>query len=412
MMTEIEQFIKDNYPRTLRNNTEDEGNTVGLPHPYSISGLKEIFHEMYYWGTFFTNVGLLTSGNVEQAKNNVNNLLYMADTYGFVPNCNSKVSVTKRRSQPPFLYRAVKDVYAHTKDDVWLADAYDVLVKEYAFWQTERLAPNGLNYYGNHSADSLSEQNKAAILRDYRYRTEGKLTVDPQDEEKIAHTTLSLWESGWDFTSRFGYDGQYHNPVCLNSLLYGLETTMAEFSQILHNDNEDLWQQRAQQRREKMDALLWDEQAKIYKDRNFKDEHLSSVHSLASLYPMFVGLSKDITGEKALLKKLTVPYGVAATVEQDYAYIYQWDYPAVWPPLQYIAYIACRNYGMSAEAAAIRDAYISVVETAFKETQMLWEKYDGITAKPFDIEYPAQPLMGWTAQLYRFFTSEKEHNEL
>ena len=67
---------------------------------------------------------------------------------------------------------------------------------------------------------------------------------------------------------------------------------------------------------------------------------------------------------------------------------------------------------MSAEAAAIRDAYISVVETAFKETQMLWEKYDGITAKPFDIEYPAQPLMGWTAQLYRFFTSEKEHNEL
>ncbi len=409
-MTEIERFIKDNYPRTLRYNTQDEGNTVGLPHPYSISGLKDIFHEMYYWGTYFTNVGLLASGNVEQAKNNVDNMLYMCNTYGFIPNCNSKVSVNKRRSQPPFLFRAVKDVYEHIKDIDWLAGAYETLTTEYTFWQTERLAPNGLNYYGNQS--SLTAESQEAILRDYRYRTEGKLTVSPQDEEKIARTTLTLWESGWDFTSRFGLDGQFYNPVCLNSLLYGLETTMAEFCVILKNGEEDMWQQRAQQRHEKMDALLWDEQAGIYKDWNFRDEHLSSVQSLASLYPMFVGLSKDIGGEQDLLKKLMVPYGVAATVEQDYAYIYQWDYPAVWPPLQYIAYVACRNYGMTAEAAVIRDAYIAVVETAFKDTQMLWEKYDGITAKPFDIEYPAQPLMGWTAQLYRFFTVEKQRNEL
>lgn len=408
-MTEVKQFIKDNYPRTIRHNTEDEGNTVGLPYPYSISGLKDIFHEMYYWGTYFTNVGLLTSGNVEQAKNNVDNMLYMCNTYGFIPNCNSKVSVTKRRSQPPFLYQAVKDIYTHIKDDAWLANAYDTLVKEYAFWQTERMAPNGLNYYGNHS--SLTAESQEAILRDYRYRTEGKLTINAEDAEKLAHTTLSLWESGWDFTSRFQLDGQFYNPVCLNSLLYGLETTMAEFSRILQIGEEDVWNRRAQQRREKMDALLWDEQAGVYKDWNFKEQRLSPVHSLASLYPMFVGLSKDISGEQALLKKLMVPYGVTATVEQDYAYIYQWDYPAIWPPLQYIAYVACCNYGMTTEAATIRDAYISVVETAFKDTQMLWEKYDGITAKPFDIEYPAQPLMGWTAQLYQFFTAEKLRNE-
>ncbi len=404
-MTEVTQFIKDNYPRTLRYNTEDEGNTVGLPYPYSISGLKDIFHEMYYWGTYFTNVGLLTSGNVEQAKNNVDNMLYMCDTYGFVPNCNSKVSVTKRRSQPPFLFRAVKDLYRHTKDNEWLSNAYRILSKEYTFWQTERLAPNGLNYYGNHG--SVTAEAQEAILRDYRYRTEGKRTLEPQDDGKIAHTTLALWESGWDFTSRLQLDGQFYNPVCLNSLLYGLETTMAEFCEILQNDEKAVWLQRAQHRREKMDELLWDDDLKIYKDWNFKDERLSHVQSLASLYPMFVGLSKDITGEQALLKKLMVPYGVTATVDQDYAYVYQWDYPAIWPPLQYIAYAACCNYGMNAEAATIRDAYIAVVETAFKETNMLWEKYDGITAKPFDIEYPAQPLMGWTAQLYQFFTAEK-----
>lgn len=408
-MEEVKQFIEENYARTLRNNTEDEGNTVGLPYPYSISGLKNIFHEMYYWGTYFTNVGLLSSGNVEQAKNNVDNMLYMVNSFGFVPNCNSKVSVFKRRSQPPFLFQAVKDIYAHTKDGKWLADAYDTISKEYAFWQTERRAPNGLNYYGNHTADSLAKQNQEAILKDYAYRTEGKLTITPPDAEKIAHTTLTTWESGWDFTSRFELDGQFYNPVCLNSLLYGLETTMAEFCRILQNGEEDIWLQRADTRREKMDTLLWDEQSKTYMDWNFKENRFSPVHSLASLYPMFVGLSKDTAGEQALLKQLMVPYGVTATVEQNFAYIYQWEYPAIWPPLQYIAYVACRNYGLAAEAAAIRDAYILVVETAFKETGMLWEKYDGITAKPFDIEYPAQPLMGWTAQLYRFFTAQKQN---
>ena len=169
----IEQFIEENYPRTLRYHTEDEGNIVGLPHPYSVSGLKDIFREMYYWGTYFANVGLLASGNVAQAKNNVDNLLYLADTYGFVPNCNNKNNIQKRRSQPPFLYQAVKDVYAHIKDDGWLARAYTVIAKEYAFWQTERLAPNGLNFYGNHG--SVTDEEKESILRDYRYRTEGSL---------------------------------------------------------------------------------------------------------------------------------------------------------------------------------------------------------------------------------------------
>jgi len=123
---------------------------------------------------------------------------------------------------------------------------------------------------------------------------------------------------------------------------------------------------------------------------------------------LFVGLSKDAEGERALLQQLMVPYGMAATVEQDYANIYQWDYPGVWPPLQYVAYVGCLNYGMTAEAAAIRDRYVKAVETAFRETGMLWEKYDGITAKPFDIEYPAQPLMGWTAQLYQFFKAAQK----
>ncbi len=402
----IEQFIEENYPRTLRYHTEDEGNIVGLPHPYSVSGLKDIFREMYYWGTYFANVGLLASGEVAQAKNNVDNLLYLAGTYGFVPNCNNLNNIQKRRSQPPFLYQAVKDVYDRIKDDEWLARAYAIIAKEYHFWQTERLAPNGLNIYGNHS--SLTAEEQEIILRDYRYRTEGKLTVSDEDAERIAHTTLALWESGWDFTSRFGLEGEYYNPVCLNALLYGLETTMAAFSRILHKGEETLWLTRAGQRRDKMDALLWDAEAGVYTDWNFKEERLSPVHSVASLYPLFVSLSKDTQGEQALLQQLMVPYGVAATVEQDYAYVYQWDYPGVWPPLQYIVYVGCLNYGLTAEAAAIRDRYVAAVETTFRETQMLWEKYDGITAKPFDIEYPAQPLMGWTAQLYQYFKATEE----
>ena len=51
------------------------------------------------------------------------------------------------RSQPPFLSQMVRNLFEVTDDKEWLLRAYDVLKKEYDFWQTKKLCENGLNGY-------------------------------------------------------------------------------------------------------------------------------------------------------------------------------------------------------------------------------------------------------------------------
>lgn len=401
-MQAILDYIEQNYSKTLRNNKEDEGTLIGLPYQYNVAGMGDRFKEMYYWGTYFTNVGLLISGREEQAKNNVNNMLFMVEKYGFVPNANRRCYLDYR-SQPPFLFMMVKDVYEKFGDTSWLKYAYECLEKEYNFWQTKRLSPNGLNFYGNHI--SVTEDKVPGLFSNFAERTKTKRSDFTEEEiNKIAHTVIAWWENGWDFTSRFQFDGEFYNPVCLNSLLYGLETTMQEFSVILNVDGSE-WQKRAEKRKELMDKFLYNKELGIYMDWNFKEEKLSDVQSAASLYPLFVKLVDKVNGEKALIEKLMLKYGVTATVKADYEFTYQWDYPSLWPPLQYIVYIGCCNYGLTEEATTIKDKFLSLVEKGFEETGLLWEKYNGIDATPFNIEYPSQSLMGWSAQLYLYFLS-------
>lgn len=93
-------FIRENIKKTVRINTQGDDTLIGLPYPYTVPTVSEAFQEMYYWDTYFTNVGLLVSGESELARNNTDNLLYMADKYGFVPNGNRTWFLN--RSQPSF----------------------------------------------------------------------------------------------------------------------------------------------------------------------------------------------------------------------------------------------------------------------------------------------------------------------
>lgn len=144
-------FIRENIKKTVRINTGGDDTLIGLPYPYTVPTVSEAFQEMYYWDTYFTNVGLLVSGESELARYNTDNLLYMADKYGFVPNGNRTWFLN--RSQPPFLSLMVKDIYNETKDCEWLENAVKILEKEYSFWMTERITDTGLNCYGSNASD-------------------------------------------------------------------------------------------------------------------------------------------------------------------------------------------------------------------------------------------------------------------
>lgn len=396
---DIIEHINSNLEKTVRFNRQDEGELLGLPYPYTVPCAEDTFRCMYYWDTYFTNLGLIVNGQAEQAKYNSDNMLYLIEKYGFMPNGN--MTIYLNRSQPPFLFLMVKDVYDFFRDKEWLKNAYGTLCIEYDFWQNERMAPNGLNYYGNFKSinSDLAEEYCGAFAS----RSGGYIPRDEDEKLKIANTFITFCESGWDCCSRFDFEGEYYNPVDLNSLLYGFETNMSEYSRILENGEAEIWQERAKNRKELMNKYLWNDQENIYLDWNFKEKYHSKVKSVASLYPLFVQMADGVNGAEKLIKDMLLPYGIACSVKGDYRFSLQWDYPNVWAPLQYVTFAACKNYGLDSLAREIAKRYIKLIEENFTKTENLWEKYDGNTGEVANQDYKAPTMMGWTAGVYLYF---------
>mgnify|MGYP004523983637 CR=1 FL=1 len=405
-MSAVSEFIAKNFKDTIRYNPDDEGNLIGLPYPYTTPCANEGFTEMYYWDTYFTNAGLIAEGNVQQAKNNADNVRFLIHKYGFMPNGSRTFYLGN--TQPPFYYKMVEDIFEKTGDKAWLKESYDALVKEYGYWQTNRTAPNGLNVYGPHKDYTKEYIEEKYDYFKYRYR--GFEAKNEEEKSACAHTIVTMCESGWDCCTRFENAGEYYNPVDLNSLLYGLEKSMENFSKILENGEAALWSERAARRKEKMLEIMFDNKRGIFLDWNYKEERFSPVVSAASLYPLFVKL--DDTPEKAigvLKNELFLKYGVSACVPGEYDYSLQWDYPNVWAPLQYIAYAACKNYGFDSLAERVAETYIKLLDENFAQTGNLWEKYDGLTGKVANADYNAPKMMGWTAGVYMYFCAQSKH---
>ena len=83
-MLPLNEYLEKGWDATVRHNTEDNGTLIGLPYPYTVPGLKDMFDEIYYWDTYFANKGLIISGRVELAKNNCQNMLYLVEKFGFI----------------------------------------------------------------------------------------------------------------------------------------------------------------------------------------------------------------------------------------------------------------------------------------------------------------------------------------
>lgn len=399
---EILKHIEENLQKTVRFNQEDEGELIGMPYPYTAPCAEDMFISMYYWDTYFTNLGLINIEMAQQAKYNVDNMLYLVEKYGFMLNGN--MTRYLNRSQPPFLCFMVKDVFEYFGDVAWLEGAYKTLCKEYDFWQTNRRSANGLNFYGNFKAINQAVENE--YCNAFKQRSGGYTTDDVLERKKIANTFMTFCESGWDCCSRFGFEGEFYNPVCLNSLLYGFEKIMFDFAKILGKEEKADWSRKARFRKAKMKKLLWNEKEQLFMDYNFKENRHSPVKSVASLYPMFVKLCDGVKGEKQLLEDLTLKYGIACSVKDNYRFSLQWDYPNVWAPLQYVSYKACKNYGLNDKAEDIAKRYINLIETGFNKTSNLWEKYDGNTGEVANQDYNAPTMMGWTAGVYLRFKYE------
>jgi len=396
--TMIKNFIIENFDKCIRVNKKDDGTLIGLPYPYTVPCVSGMFQEMYYWDTYFTNVGLILSGKIEQAKNNVNNMLYLVEKYGFMPNGNRTFYL--RSSQPPYLSLMVRDIYAATKDKEWLLNAVESLKIEYSFWYNRRNTKIGLNQY-NFNRENTSKEYAFSELK-----TRLPLENYISDEEKRLEHFICNTESGWDLNPRWGFEGFNFVQVDLNCLLYAMEYNIAFFENELNRDNCE-WLKRAEARKKLIYRYLWNEEKAMFLDYNFVTEKHSDVCSAASFYPLFTEIADDDMAQKTaknLLSELETEFGILTCGNHNVPGIYQWDAPQGWAPLHYIAVKGLLNYNINDSAFRIAKKYLSTVENNYQKTGRLWEKYnvaDGSINTNNEYDMPA--MLGWSAGVYLYF---------
>ena len=395
MQSSVDAYIDSRWDGCIKENMHDADIQIGLPYPYTVPAVGH-FDCMYYWDTYFTNKGLECSGRYDQSKNNTDDMLYLVDKFGFMPNGNQK-NLTKQ-SQPPFLSIMVRDVYEHYQDRVWLTGAYEALQKEYGFWMTNRMSPIGLNRYDG------NEPNKdwAGWAMGYKKRMGG--VMPSGDLNEIGHHFHVTCESGWDTNPRWGLEGFNFVQVDLNSLLYMFEKNLQFFSKVLDNGQCEHWEKLAERRANLMCEYL-DDGSGILLDYNFVKQKHSEIFSAASYFPMFASLISGRRAEKLVenLFRLETEHGIV-TCEKSEAIKekYQWGYPNGWACLQYIVVVGLLNYGYTAEAARIAKKFVALVDTVFEETGNLWEKYNVVEGNiNVNNEYEMPPMMGWSAGVYK-----------
>lgn len=395
--TALRTFIREHWDDTVRRSTDDHGNYIGLPFPFTVPCRRDGFQDLYYWDTFYANEGLLAQGRVDLARDNVDNMLHLVARYGFMPNGNRTFFLT--RSQPPHLSLMVDRVFAHTGDLAWLDGALIGLEVEQAFWQANRRTPCGLNRYGHQASDSelLSTWDNP----DGRPGHGKEVPKTDADKIRIAGDSYAECESGWDFSPRFDHRATDFCPADLNALLYTSERVIARGHALLGREQRSAdWETRAARRAALMRRLLWSSELGAFTDYDHINQRCSAQVSAAVFYPVWLGVTDAAESASTLnlLPRLERPHGILTCEPCPRARVCQWDAPNAWPPLQYATVRALEAGGRNADARRVANAFLETVSRNLAATGDLWEKYNADTGDiQVQNEYEMPTMMGWTA---------------
>ena len=369
-----------------------------LPQPYVVPGGR--FNEMYGWDSYFIQLGLLRDHLDTLARGMAENFLYEIRNYGKILNANRTYYLT--RSQPPFLTEMLLAVYARTHDRQWLADAVPAIEAYYRYWTSEpHLTPaTGLSRYydsGEGPAPEVLASERDARGRTHYDRVKEYLRTHRvtdydasqyYDARRDRLTDLfykgdrSMRESGFDPSDRFGpfnLDIIHYDPVCLNSLLYLMETQTAEILEIIGRTAQAAdWRGRAKNRAAAINRLMWDVEDGLYEDYDFVHSHRRKYPFLTAFYPMWAGIATPAQAAR-LVQSLPLferPGGLETSTNRSGS---QWDAPFGWAPLELIAIEGLRRYGYNRDADRISNEFLSLVLDQYRKTGRIVEKYDVVS---------------------------------
>lgn len=394
----LSEFIKKSWKDARSTAGEKD---LDLPYPFvPPSFTPDGIHRMlFYWDTYFTNIGLIADGHTDWARENVDDLLYALEYFGCVPNFTRKDGA-EYCSQPPLLALMIKDVFRETKDEVWLKKAADGLEKEYAFWMTKRMTPIGLNQYG------CNTQDEEKLLWYYDYvstRIELPKDISKAEKMRIAKNFVAEGESGEDYTPRYAnHNALDYAQIDLNAHLYGVEDFLSQYFSGKDAEKSAYYAAQKNRRVALIEKYCFNEKTGTYCDYDFVADKKNEIVCAACFLPYFYGFARKDGNVLHIYNALKTKGGVSAC-EDTGSREYQWGYPYIWAPYQYFAYKALRRYGCEKEAKELRENYMRLLSSVFERTGTLWERYDE-NGEAADLEYPTQKMLGWTAGVYQYFS--------
>jgi alpha,alpha-trehalase len=386
---------------------------LAMPEPYVVPGGR--FREMYYWDSYFTMLGLATSGRHDLVNGMVRDFAYLIDTYGHVPNGARTYYLS--RSQPPFFF-AMVGLISPADPGQAFATYLPQLRREYAFWmQGEHGLKPGESHRHVVALPDGSTLNRfwddRDSPRDESYREDTELARSShRPAPQLFRDIRAAAESGWDFGSRWFADGRTRAtldtteivPVDLNSLLFGLENAIRTGCERRGDKACALeFERRAAARRRSIDHYLWDAAEGAYLDYRWTTKTRMPLVSAATLYPLFVTLASKAQAAAVgsiTARELLKAGGIVTTTR---ATDQQWDSPNGWAPLQWIAISGLRDYGATPLAATIACRWMANVNDVYRQSGKLVEKYDVVTTgrSGGGGEYPLQDGFGWTNGVMR-----------
>ncbi len=415
MNQSIDDHIRALWPYLERRNRIDRGSLLALPYTYQVPGGR--FNEQFYWDTYFIMLGLKTEDKWDEIEGMLRNFAYLIRKFGFIPTANRTYMTS--RSQPPFFSQMVR-LLAEKRGKRIFVEYLPYMVAEYRFWMKGQAHLQK----EEHKAYARLVQMKDGSLLNRYY--DNKVTPRPeslwQDNDTAQHSEKrdasrlflhlrAAAESGWDFSSRWLRDADdlrtIHTadiiPVDLNSLLYMLETTIADTYRTL-------WQPILARRfrkyaRKRKDAILkycWSEKKQFFTDYNFHHGRKTNRPTLAALFPLYAGIATDEQAA-AVARKVQKDFlkagGVVTTLIENGQ---QWDSPNGWAPLQWITVEGLRKYGYDELANTISERWLNVNKQVYKKHHKLVEKYNVVDPEKLGGggEYQLQDGFGWTNGVY------------
>ncbi|MFH1295470.1 MAG: trehalase family glycosidase, partial [bacterium] len=168
---------------------------------------------------------------------------------------------------------------------------------------------------------------------------------------------------------------------------------------------------------------MWNEKSGFYYDFGYKHKRQSEFLSLAGFTPLWAGLATFKQAEQMLkvLPAFETKYGLTITDKGSLAPQIdltnvperhriaintilkpkQWDYPNIWPPLEYLTVIGLLRYGFTEDAKRIMKKSIKTHARLFRKYGTFFEKINGATGdKAKNYHYPTQTGFGWTNAIF------------